>query len=179
MVSERGRQYVQLHKHRPWHGGHFELKNCVPLWGRRLLDREAQCNPWHLDDLDRMGSHQVPIQMFDCSTHGGGFVAGCSDYYWLGGRLAAAGCAIHLINYRLAPEHPFPAAIEDAVVYEWLTNHGPEETAAAQSTFIAGDSAGGGLTLASLRAMTGSARPAAVLRIGFHRYDAHGRESAD
>ena len=38
--------------------------------------------------------------------HGGGFVAGCSDYYLaLGGRiLAAAGCAVLLINYRLAPK---------------------------------------------------------------------------
>ena len=159
MVSERGRQYVnQLHE-TPAFGtaGHFELKELRAIMGVRRLpvDREAQCIPWHLDDLDgewvlAPGADPEVRLLY---LHGGGFVAGCSDYYLaLGGRIsAAAGCAVLLINYRLAPEHPFPAAIEDAVrVHEWLTHHGPEGPAAAQSTFIAGDSAGGGLTLASL-----------------------------
>ena len=137
--------------------GHFELEELRAIMGVRRLpvDREAQCIPWHLDDLDgewvlAPGADPDVRLLY---LHGGGFVAGCSDYYLaLGGRIsAAAGCAVLLIDYRLAPEHPFPAAIEDAVrVHEWLTHHGPEGPAAAQSTFIAGDSAGGGLTLASL-----------------------------
>ena len=49
-------------------------------------------------------------------------------------------------EYRLAPENPFPAAFEDAVAaYRWLLNQG----IAPQSLAIAGDSCGGGLTIAT------------------------------
>lgn len=77
--------------------------------------------------------------------HGGGYMF-CSaftthrDLLW---RLSqAAECRVLAIDYRLAPEHPFPAAVDDAVeAYAWLLNEGfhPEGLA------IAGDSAGGGL----------------------------------
>ena len=63
----------------------------------------------------------------------------------------AAQCAVLLPDYRLAPEHRFPEAIEDCIrAYEWLTRTGPAGPAQAKATFIAGDSAGGGLTLATL-----------------------------
>ena len=51
------------------------------------------------------------------------------------------------INYRLAPEHPFPAALEDATtIYGWLLNQGVD----ASQIIIAGDSAGGGLALGTM-----------------------------
>ncbi|MFA6110916.1 MAG: alpha/beta hydrolase, partial [Candidatus Latescibacterota bacterium] len=64
------------------------------------------------------------------------------------------GCVVLLPDYRLAPEHRFPAAIEDCVAaHEWMRDRGPDGPAAARATFIAGDSAGGGLTLAALLAL--------------------------
>jgi epsilon-lactone hydrolase len=52
-----------------------------------------------------------------------------------------------IIDYRLAPEHPFPAALDDAVsAYRWLLASGGE----AAYTIVMGDSAGGGLALATL-----------------------------
>ena len=53
-----------------------------------------------------------------------------------------------ILGYRLAPEHPFPAALEDSVrAYEWLIN---SEGYNPKKLIIAGDSAGGGLTIATL-----------------------------
>eukprot|EP00746_Dinoflagellata_sp_MGD_P045427 gnl/MRDRNA2_/MRDRNA2_211292_c0_seq1.p1 gnl/MRDRNA2_/MRDRNA2_211292_c0~~gnl/MRDRNA2_/MRDRNA2_211292_c0_seq1.p1 ORF type:complete len:262 (-),score=50.68 gnl/MRDRNA2_/MRDRNA2_211292_c0_seq1:334-1035(-) len=53
------------------------------------------------------------------------------------------------IDYRLVPEFPHPAQLEDAVqAFQWLANNGPEGPGPASALFIAGDSAGGGLALA-------------------------------
>jgi acetyl esterase/lipase len=85
--------------------------------------------------------------------HGGGFVAGK-----LGSRRPfaswiskATGCSVLLVDYRLAPEHPFPAAVEDALSScRWMCNNGPDGEKPAKKTFIGGDSAGGCLALATL-----------------------------
>jgi acetyl esterase/lipase len=88
--------------------------------------------------------------------HGGGFVSGSGGFYLtLAAHLsAAAKCAVLLPDYRLAPEHPFPAGIEDCIrAHEWMIANGPSGPAPARATFIAGDSAGGSLTLATLLAL--------------------------
>lgn len=88
--------------------------------------------------------------------HGGGYVSGSgANYLPLAADIsAAAGCAVLLPDYRLAPEAPFPAALEDCIrAHRWMTASGPSGAAAARATFIAGDSAGGGLTLATLLAL--------------------------
>ena len=81
--------------------------------------------------------------------HGGGYVAGSIDSHRnLTGHLAQAmGCRLLALDYRLAPEHPHPAPVEDAVAaYRWLLDQGIP----AHGVMIAGDSAGGGLTVAAL-----------------------------
>ena len=81
--------------------------------------------------------------------HGGGYVIGSpGTHRELAKRLSAAsGGAVLTPHYRLAPENPFPAAIEDAVnAYDWLLDQGR----APETLSIAGDSAGGGLTIAAL-----------------------------
>jgi len=81
--------------------------------------------------------------------HGGGYTAGSLRSHrkfagWLAHAVAAR-CL--MIDYRLAPEHPFPAALEDAVsAYRWLLSKGTSPGRMA----IAGDSAGGGLALSTL-----------------------------
>ena len=94
--------------------------------------------------------------------HGGGFVSGSGAHYLaLAGHIsAAAQCAVLLIDYRLAPEHRFPASIDDCMcAHEWMIASGPYGPAPATATFIAGDSAGGGLTLATLLALRDRGRP--------------------
>ena len=84
--------------------------------------------------------------------HGGGYVIGSiATHRGLVSRLASAtGSRALSVGYRLAPEHPFPAAVDDATAaYRWLVSSGVEPS----RIVIAGDSAGGGLTLATLLAL--------------------------
>ncbi|MCP5149569.1 MAG: alpha/beta hydrolase [Ectothiorhodospiraceae bacterium] len=79
--------------------------------------------------------------------HGGGYVVGSPQVYRdLAARLGrAAAAAVYLPDYRLAPEHRFPAALDDARrTWHWLLRR----VAAARSVAVSGDSAGGGLALA-------------------------------
>lgn len=90
--------------------------------------------------------------------HGGGYVVGSArSYRAFTGRLAlAAGAEVVAPEYRLAPEHPFPAARDDAIAtYEWILEQGAEPSAVA----IAGDSAGGGLTIATALAIRDAELP--------------------
>ncbi len=98
--------------------------------------------------------------------HGGAFVIGNAVGYrpvW-GGLARAAGARGLAIDYRLAPEHPFPAAVDDAVAaYRWLLAEGRKPG----SIVIAGDSAGGGLAVSMLVKARdeGLPMPAAALAI--------------
>jgi monoterpene epsilon-lactone hydrolase len=90
--------------------------------------------------------------------HGGGYVLGSiNTHRAMVSRIARASNARALaIDYRLAPEHPFPAAVEDAVAsYRWLLAQGYKPN----KIVIAGDSAGGGLTLAALLAIRDAKLP--------------------
>ncbi len=81
--------------------------------------------------------------------HGGGFIAGSvNSHRDLASRIAKASNAKLLsINYRLAPEHKFPAGLYDAFdAYQWLLN----KSISPKNIVVAGDSAGGGLALSLL-----------------------------
>ena len=81
--------------------------------------------------------------------HGGGYVAGSpATHRPITAALARlAGRRVFSLDYRLAPEHRFPAALDDALAaYSWLLEQGM----APRSIALAGDSAGGGLVLATL-----------------------------
>ncbi|MDO9460834.1 MAG: alpha/beta hydrolase [Alphaproteobacteria bacterium] len=84
--------------------------------------------------------------------HGGGYVIGSPvTHRSLAGKLSETSKArVLVIDYRMAPENPFPAAVDDAVkAYRWLLAQGVSPAKLA----ISGDSAGGGLTLATLVAL--------------------------
>ncbi len=90
--------------------------------------------------------------------HGGGFSVGSpKSHRSLASRLAlACGARVFVADYRLAPEHPFPAALEDSKrVYGALLDRGIEPS----RLFVAGDSAGGSLTLATLLAVRDDGAP--------------------
>ncbi len=99
-------------------------------------------------------------------VHGGGYVIGAAEYYRnMCGHLAKAiGCRVLILDYRLAPEHPHPAPVEDGVRgFQWLRSQGFDTNHIA----IAGDSAGGGLTITTMLSLRdqGLGQPAAGVPI--------------
>lgn len=90
--------------------------------------------------------------------HGGAYISGAPSHYrhftW---RIAdAIRASVWVLEYRLAPEHPFPAALEDAVAgYSWLA----DKALNTRQLFVMGDSAGGGLTLCLLLKLRDDGRP--------------------
>ncbi len=152
----------------------FLHKNAVPLGAsvaerRAILDSRAQALPMlsgvpvtfataggvpaEWVSVDGVSADRVILFL-----HGGGYVAGSAagsrDFV---ARLCAAANARALsLDYRLAPEAPFPAAVEDCVTaYRWLLRQG----APAARCAIVGPSAGGGLVAATLLALRDAGDP--------------------
>jgi len=93
--------------------------------------------------------------------HGGGWVTGGLESYDPVCRAFAAdaGCAVVALDYRLAPEHPFPAAVDDAVAaFRWLAERGDALGLDPARVAVGGDSAGG--CLAAVAARSGGPLPA-------------------
>ena len=90
--------------------------------------------------------------------HGGGFVFGLSPLHLqMGAYLAQkTGMRILMADYRLAPQYPFPAALDDcATAYRWLLNQG----ISAKRIVVAGDSAGGNLTITLMMKLRDEGEP--------------------
>jgi acetyl esterase/lipase len=102
--------------------------------------------------------------------HGGSWVSGSlSGYRAFLSRVSQAAKAVVLsVDYRLAPEHLFPAGLEDCVqAYLWMQENGPDGKEPAGAAYLMGDSAGGNLALSALLKVRDSklALPAAVIAI--------------
>lgn len=109
-----------------------------------------------VDDAPVKGEWQIPAKGLSCACilylHGGGYMVGSPKVYRsVTTRLAQlSGARVFSLDYRLAPEHPFPAAPDDALAaYQWLLDQG----VAPATLVLAGDSAGGGLSLALIHAL--------------------------
>jgi acetyl esterase/lipase len=123
------------------------------------------------EDVDAGGVPAIMIRPLDSAadrvivyTHGGGCVTNsAASHRKLAGHLAkAAGVHCLVVDYKLAPEHPFPSQIDETLLaHEWLRKKGykPEHTATA------GDSAGGNLAISTVLKMRDLGRklPAAVI----------------
>lgn len=127
---------------------------------RILIDQRAEnfihpVKGVHVDKIDVDGipaewhTLKEPTQKVVLYLHGGAYtICSPATHRGLASRIAlASGANLLLPAYRLAPENPFPAALEDALIsYRWLINQGHKPG----NIVIAGDSAGGGLTAATV-----------------------------
>ena len=89
--------------------------------------------------------------------HGGGFVLGAAEDSHYHNQLISSksGIAVIAVDYRLAPEYPYPAAIEDGYsVVNWLVSHADEIGVDADKLIISGESAGGGIAASLAQYMT-------------------------
>jgi len=98
-------------------------------------------------DMPRVAKDRVVLWL-----HGGGYIAGSPRIYrkFAANLSRSTHARVLMPDYRLAPEHPFPAGVKDALqVYGWLLQQGFTE----ENIVVGGDSAGGGLTLSLLLAL--------------------------
>lgn len=167
MLSLRARAFMFLLEHRHWLRGqrHREVVDDSYSFERRrarlergvrwfgALPRGVTVTPASIHGRaaawvrpQHAESEQVMLYF-----HGGGYVMGSTASYQriVAKFVRASGAPALVFDYRLAPEHPFPAALDDAVdTYRWLLADG---VSASRIVFV-GDSAGGGLALATLLA---------------------------
>ena len=104
---------------------------------------------WHQLDIYRPVQRPKPWPVV-FYVHGGAFHLLSKDTHWLMGLVFARfGYLVVNISYRLAPRHPYPAAIEDTCeAYRWLANHVDELGGDRNRVAVAGESAGGNLITA-------------------------------
>ncbi|MGE5148481.1 MAG: alpha/beta hydrolase [Rhodospirillaceae bacterium] len=112
---------------------------------------DAKCEKVDVDGVpaEWVSAADVDVGHAVLYLHGGGYAIGSlNTHRRLAFDISAASRArVLLLDYRLAPEHPFPAAVDDAATaWRWLL----KQSFAANKLAIAGDSAGGGLTIATL-----------------------------
>lgn len=119
--------------------------------------------------------NQIPAEWISCTRsnkgvilylHGGAYTLGSINVHreFLTRLACATECKILAINYRLAPEHAFPAALEDSLeAYRWLLQQGFNPS----QIIIAGDSAGGGLAVSTLVSLRDAGDPLPITAICF------------
>ncbi len=120
------------------------------------------------DVADASGTRSLPPSTIVLYLHGGGYLFGSPKTHRqvLIAMAKAFQAPAYGLDYRLAPEHPFPAAVEDAAkAYEWLLMRHPQA-----SIVLAGDSAGAGLAIATAAGVrdSGSKQPSGL--VGFSPY---------
>jgi acetyl esterase len=125
----------------------------------------------------RTGGGSVPVRILTPSAdprgviayyHGGGWVlGGTSAFEPLGRHIAArTGCAVVLVDYRLAPEYRFPTAVEDSwAALQWIAGHLTEIAGERVPLLVAGDSAGGNLAAVVAQRALKAGGPAIGLQV--------------
>ncbi len=125
------------------------------------------------------GGYRVPVRVytpeFNVGTlpilvylHGGGFIMGDLDSHDGACRRLAKGarCVVVAVDYRLAPEHPFPAAVEDAyAAFHWIREHAAAFGGSPERVAIGGDSAGGNLSLVTSLRSRDAGMPMPILQL--------------
>jgi acetyl esterase len=146
----------------------------------RTLMPGRPCGPVHerRDSLIDLPGRRVPVRIYRPSAddslpvlvffHGGGWVIGTLDAYdQMCSEIALAGsCIVVSVDYRLAPEHPFPAALDDAyLATAWIARHAADLGGDPRRVAVGGDSAGANLAAVTCRMAAQLGGPALVFQL--------------
>ena len=159
MISERDRQILEqlpgwnpaediAAQRRAWEELAVAYNQDLPAIGR--LEENVELRPGLCTDVAvPMGAGRHPVAIY---LHGGGWAFGSpTSFRKLGMQFAEAGYLTFVLDYRLAPEHPFPAALEDAIfAIRWATDNARRWNGDGQRIAIGGDSAGANLAVSAL-----------------------------
>ncbi|MBR1773571.1 MAG: alpha/beta hydrolase [Eubacterium sp.] len=151
----------------------FQDKFTTESYGKSDMDVEYNY-PDHLEaerihmenfEMEKLTWKDSTSRWVVLHLHGGGYVGAMRKHYKQMAGLyseVGGGATVITVDYRVAPEHTFPAALEDALTaYEWILDQGYSN----DQIILAGDSAGGGLAMALVHALKASWRklPAGIV----------------
>lgn len=151
----------------------FQDKFTTESYGKSDMDVEYHY-PDHLEaerihmenfEMEKLTWKDSTSRWVVLHLHGGGYVGAMRKHYKQMAGLyseVGGGATVVTVDYRVAPEHTFPAALEDALAaYEWILDQGYSH----DQIILAGDSAGGGLAMALVHALKASWRklPAGIV----------------
>jgi len=158
-----------LGRRSPWAGrrlSRLKVSRDVPYGPLRPGGEEPSSKGWHLLDVYEPPEGAQPAETRELRPallyiHGGGFRILSKDTHWtLALSFAEQGYVVFNINYRLSPQHPCPAGLEDcARALQWIWDHAESYGADPRNLSVAGESAGGNLSLALALALSRPARP--------------------
>jgi acetyl esterase len=147
---------------------------------RQLVPLAGEREPVHSieDHLIETPEYSIPIRIYNPTGgkalpaviffHGGWFLAGDLETHDrpLRALTNAAACIVVAVDYRLAPEHPFPAAIDDGyAILQWAASKGAEFGIDSSRLIIAGDSAGGTIATVLARKIAENNGPRVLLQV--------------
>lgn len=169
MASPENEKLIQiLWRNHPGESNYEVMKASVQKMRDNMVEMTRRFVPAADTEIEEVSANGVPAEFVRAAgtaatpvilyLHGGGYVIGSTQTHrgLVDGLSKASGGAVLSVDYRLGPEAPFPAAVEDATAaYRWLLAQG----VAPEQIVIAGDSAGGGLTLAALAALRDAGDP--------------------
>jgi acetyl esterase len=181
MISEHDRQFLTrlpvwnpagdiAAQRRAWEELAKVFNRDLPAIGR--LEENVELRPGLRADVavpKGAGPHPVVIYL-----HGGGWAFGSpASFRKLGMQFAEAGYLTIILDYRLAPEHPFPAALEDSIfAVRWASDNARRWNGDGRRIAIGGDSAGGNLAMSAITSSAPELRaPARAALLFYGAYD--------
>lgn len=153
----------------------------IPMMRAHMATMAAAMPGAEIDHVENLDADGVPVRLYRPASdtplplliflHGGGWMFGDLDTHDAMARhlAAASGCAVLAVGYRLAPEHKFPAGLDDAMTaFDWARRSAATLGCDPARIALGGESAGGNLTAAATLRLRGEGKPQPLFQLLIH-----------